>query len=233
MSNDMDRVETIVRDLIRVSFSEKGMMSLRLELLSIHADTGEHTYQARMQDRTDTFTSTLPFDGMRAVIATRLGRAYVVSHEILLTEIFLNEKTKQSVLLNVLVITPNCWDSSQMALPWTMTVSTTWPRKAQFAVELGGVSVTTKVSVEDTYEADIDFTYLTMPYTFNLTKWRSRGLQNYLQKFHETPRNAAQFGSLAQDGTFIGDLAHKVNCIIQGCFDIMRCLDAILVKQKS
>lgn len=127
-------------------------------------------------------------------------------------------------------------------------------RNVKFQSTIMGSSIPVDVNIQNTYKATIDFTLFGTPYTFTIETWARRGLVNFLDFFHEfTPRDVAQFGLrtedvnglvnyyedntdivLNPDGSYtIGSRAkamtqyQKLNCVEQGCRDIIICLEQI------
>ena len=117
-----------------------------------------------------------------------------------------------------------------------------------------GQYVPTCITIENTFKATVDFNIFSRPHTFTIEQWAKRGLHKFLCLFHSTKRtDVAAYGvtiedaeggvslyedttdiTLHSDGSFtIGTNAkpmtveQKLNCIEQGCRDIMRCLSQI------
>ena len=121
-----------------------------------------------------------------------------------------------------------------MALPWKFLSEPGWPIRAVGSVRVGVSEVVVRVTVQDTYEADLDFTHDGMPYTFNISEWSKRKLKTYLEQFHaHQSRDQDIYGCFGVGGEYVGDLTHKANCIVHGCFDIMRFLHTLVQKQKK
>jgi hypothetical protein len=127
-------------------------------------------------------------------------------------------------------------------------------RQVDFQQNVMGNTIPVDVSIENTYKAAIDFTLFTIPYTFTIDRWARRGLAGYLRHFHDhVPRDVATYGyrvvdvngaeTIYEDGTDITDngagtftvgptakamnQGQKLNCIEQGCRDIIVCLGQI------
>ncbi len=113
---------------------------------------------------------------------------------------------------------------------------------------------TVSISVEDSFEAHIEFTLLGKPWKLTLSDWQHRGFQRFIQLFHDaTPRDIAMFGAVVwkQDGSMelvedMTDVARsadgsytvgssmkpmtvtqKLNAVEQGCKDVVQCLNII------
>jgi hypothetical protein len=127
-------------------------------------------------------------------------------------------------------------------------------RQVDFQGNVMGNNIPIAFSIQNTYNAAIDFTLFAIPYTFTIDRWAKRGLAEYLRHFHDhAPKDAAIYGyrvvdvdgaetiyeddsSITDngDGTFtVGPTAkaisqaQKLNCIEQGCRDIIVCLGQI------
>ena len=127
-------------------------------------------------------------------------------------------------------------------------------RQVNFHGNVMGNYIPVGVSIENTYKAAIDFTLFTILYTFTIDRWAKRGLAGYLRYFHDhVQRDVASYGyrvvdangaeTVYEDATGITDngdgtftvgatakamsQAQKLNCIEQGCRDIMVCLGQI------
>lgn len=92
------------------------------------------------------------------------------------------------------------------------------------------VPVTLKVYA--TYVCIMDFSLYGQPYTFTIDKWRSKSLRKFLEMFHDyTSRDPVLFGGIHTDSegnsSINMDVQQKVNAAMQGCKDVMGCLDKI------
>ena len=100
-------------------------------------------------------------------------------------------------------------------------------------VYLLSTCVRTSLKVYGTYTCIVDFSLSGQPYTFTITRWRSKNLNEFLQMFHAyTPHDPGLFGSTSihdSEGntTVHMDSCQKVNAVVQGCKDVMGCLDKI------
>jgi hypothetical protein len=109
--------------------------------------------------------------------------------------------------------------------------------KVQFedSVTLCHYPTTVFISLNDaTYASQIDFTYMRRSYHFYVTKWSGRGLQNFLVHFfNAAPRDPKVFGVMDEFGEYKSGADLKRNCVAEGCRDIIRCLEKILVVQQG
>lgn len=103
-------------------------------------------------------------------------------------------------------------------------------------VQRGAVVITghhTPVTIvidRQTYEADINFLYATVQYTFRVVKWSGRGMWTFLNLFHEhEDRDPNMFGSI--DGVLTG--SQKMSCVLRASIDVMMCLSKITTHMKS
>jgi hypothetical protein len=92
--------------------------------------------------------------------------------------------------------------------------------------------VPVSLKVYSTYLCIVDFSLYGQPYTFTIDKWRSSRLRKFLEMFHaHASRVIDQFGCILSDseGNLSNnmDVRQKVNAAVQGCKDVMGCLDKI------
>jgi hypothetical protein len=108
-------------------------------------------------------------------------------------------------------------------------------RRDKFSTIVGGAPTTIDITVQQTYTATVDFTYCGNPYTFNITKWRSSQLKNFLLLFHRhCQRDPQRFGSTAEttdDCIVLMDVEQKTNAIIHACKDIILYLSDVIQEQ--
>jgi len=88
------------------------------------------------------------------------------------------------------------------------------------------------LQIFDTYLTVIDFTIHGTPYTFTITKWQSKLLRGFLERFHAyTPRDEVQFGHMEVDEegntNLVMNLDQKINTVVQASKDVLGCLDKI------
>lgn len=127
-------------------------------------------------------------------------------------------------------------------------------RNVNCNVLLRGNLIPVDVNIANTYKASIDFSLFGTAYTFTIERWAKRGLNGYLIFFHSfAARDTTQFGFKTEDasgvvnfyeddtdlvmnadGTFTAGpgakpmtMFQKLNCIEQGCRDILTCLEQI------
>lgn len=127
-------------------------------------------------------------------------------------------------------------------------------RNVNFNVLVMGNAIPVEVNIENTFKAYIDFSLFGTAYTFAIERWARRGLNGYLTFFHSfAARDMTQFGLKTEDSSgvvnFYADdtdlvqntdgtytvgpgakpitLYQKLNCIEQGCRDIITCLGQI------
>lgn len=127
-------------------------------------------------------------------------------------------------------------------------------RNINFHANVLGNHIPVNVNIENTYRATIDFTLLNTPYTFTIETWARRGLAGFLTLYHAfTPRDITTYGLRIEDtagvvnfyenntdivqqpdGSFVVGVAaramtvaQKLNCVEQGCRDIVTCLGQI------
>lgn len=109
-------------------------------------------------------------------------------------------------------------------------------RTESFTSKIMEVDIGVTVSIARDYTTAIDFTCFRTPYTFQIQKWRSRGLANFLQLFFAYgDRDVGEFGSILYTPDGLPDftsltVTHKQNAVIRACKDIMICLDIICAK---
>eukprot|EP00798_Chlamydomonas_sp_ICE-L_P001189 gene1189-32528_t len=58
-------------------------------------------------------------------------------------------------------------------------------RQEEFDTQLSGSVVRVIFSMKQNYEASMDFTWLDRSYTFNVTAWRSAGMDKFIKLFHQ------------------------------------------------
>lgn len=100
--------------------------------------------------------------------------------------------------------------------------------KATIRVSLLANDVDVDVTIMTTYTTILSFTFLRQPYTFNVTKWRSRGQLQFMQLFHEVPRDRTMFGSISDDEVITATLDQRIGMVMEAIRDIFRCFDRIL-----
>ena len=106
-------------------------------------------------------------------------------------------------------------------------------REDVFDTDLTATKVSVKFSMKLSYEASMDFTWCGRTYTFNVTAWKSGGIDKFVKLFHQhAVRDTALFGSITVgvDGLPLisMDSVQKGNAVLQGCRDVMLCLGQIL-----
>jgi len=121
-------------------------------------------------------------------------------------------------------------------------------------ISLMGQYVPVNIIIENNYKSYIDFTFFNSPYTFTIERWARRGLTRYLDLFHtHVPRDISLYGVRVEDskggiryyenksdievnvdGTVVigpgakaMTIDQEVNCVEQGCRDILTCLGQI------
>jgi len=95
-------------------------------------------------------------------------------------------------------------------------------------VTLIGNQVEVEVQIQATYLTILNFTFLTHPYTFQISKWRARGQAKFYTLFHEKVRNQNEFGCILDDGSVQKTQQQKINTVIQAVREFFHCLDQIL-----
>jgi hypothetical protein len=132
---------------------------------------------------------------------------------------------------------------------------TTVARNVKCNADVMGNVLPIDINIENSYKASIDFSLFCVAYTFTIERWAKRGLSGYLIFFHSfAARDVTLFGLktedldgmvsyyedatdlvLNADGTYTkgpGSKAmtvrQKLNCVEQGCKDIITCLGQIV-----
>ena len=127
-------------------------------------------------------------------------------------------------------------------------------RNFAFSEVLMDYPVTFDARIEDNFKATIDFTFCSVLYTFTVEKWARRGLTGFLNLFHQCgARDMITYGIRIEDdngaisfyendndivqnadGTVVVGagarqitLQQKINCIEQGCKDVISCLSLV------
>jgi len=117
-----------------------------------------------------------------------------------------------------------------------------------------GVEVPVCISIENTFETDIDFSFHGTPYHFRITNWAKRGQRRFLELFHAVAGfDISLFGVMVEnpdgskffmeslhditqgtDGTWtfgpssrIMTPAQKINAVVRASKDILECLNLI------
>lgn len=121
-------------------------------------------------------------------------------------------------------------------------------RRETFESNLLGVPTTVTFSMTRFYEAILDFSWSGCGYSFNVWAWKATGINNFIRLFHKhSARDQALYGSVVvavahgeegQDGSTALEAVkvtatQKGNAVLQGCKDIMTCLDKILAVYHS
>ena len=74
-------------------------------------------------------------------------------------------------------------------------------KTSRTVVTLLNQSVSVDIEIQRSWETKISFTFLERPYSFNITRWKSRGLRTMLKLFHLAiqRRPADSFGSIIRE----------------------------------
>jgi hypothetical protein len=88
-------------------------------------------------------------------------------------------------------------------------------------------------NMKQSYEAILDFTWCGRAYTFNVTAWKSGGIDKFVKLFHQhAARDPETYGSISSgaEGMPIVDMdsTQKGNAVLRGCMDVMTCLNQII-----
>lgn len=96
------------------------------------------------------------------------------------------------------------------------------------------VDVQVEIRILRTYETIIDFTLLGTPYTFTVTKWKTRGLAQLLSLFHSmlcAPYNdQVTYGATNDQGFPVINFDQKTAVVRQASLDVFSCVNQILAK---
>lgn len=98
---------------------------------------------------------------------------------------------------------------------------------------LGDVSVRVRVEVQimSTYRTMVHFWYYGKPFTFDITKWQTRGQAQLYAAFHSISRDPVEFGSIRGDD-FAINFEQKLNIVQAAVEDVFICLNQILLKHE-
>ncbi|PNG99856.1 hypothetical protein TSOC_014353 [Tetrabaena socialis] len=111
-------------------------------------------------------------------------------------------------------------------------------RRETFETTLLGSSISVSFSMKMTYEAILDFSWGGRSYTFNIWHWKSGNIDKFIKLVHQyAERDQDTYGliTMAAQGVQVVnmDTTQKGNAVLQGCKDIMICLDKIITTYQS
>lgn len=114
------------------------------------------------------------------------------------------------------------WDMDEVVL-----------HRSEIVCVVAEVQVRVEVVIKRSWATFLHFTLLGQLYTFEVTRWRARGLSTFcnllIQRFPD-----GRFGTLDEHGQLPADFGDERRhaAVLQGCRDIMAVVNAIFVKYR-